>query len=136
MVIIQVSLPIEERRDFDKMYNPFNFTQLTVYYGFIIWRDVLRSMMPKELSFNPLEIMVNLDAPKYIQGLEKVLAEAPKRLLSILCIWGIILNVSLTYSLITTFFLWQLDNLFSSQICSSPYSVIYQTMFRYILVYL
>lgn len=85
--LANVSLPIEERRDFDRMYNPFNMTRIGFYYGYIVWKDLLDTLIPREIYIKPLEMMINIDVPAFFLGLEKVLHEAPKRVVANYLMW-------------------------------------------------
>lgn len=85
--LANVSLPIEERRDFNKMHNPFDLTRLNVYYGFICWKDLLDMLIPREAPYKVTEMIINLDVPTFFLGLEKVLREAPKRVVANYLMW-------------------------------------------------
>lgn len=75
--LAKISLPQEERRDYDKMYNPMSVADLQKKFPSIPWQEYINNMLISQTIEQDDVIIVN--NPKYFSDLEKLLDNTPKR---------------------------------------------------------
>lgn len=75
--LAKISLPLEERRDAAKLYNPMKIADLQQKFPSIPWQEYLNKLL------NPLTIrqddIIIVNSPKYLSDLEALLSNTPKR---------------------------------------------------------
>jgi predicted metalloendopeptidase len=75
--LAKISLPLEERRDAAKLYNPMKIDDLQQKFPSIPWHEYLNKLL------NPLTIrqddIIIVNSPKYLTDLEAILSTTPKR---------------------------------------------------------
>ncbi|CAH1724670.1 neprilysin-2 [Aphis gossypii] len=83
--LAKISLPLEERRDAAKLYNPMKVADLQQKFPSIPWQEYLNKLL------NPLTIrqddIIIVNSPKYLSDLEAVLSNTPKRIQANYVIW-------------------------------------------------
>lgn len=76
--ILQISLPPEERRDANKLYNPMTIPEMQEKFPSIPWYEYFTTILPEAVNVQPDELAI-VDVPSYIKGLEALLSTTPKR---------------------------------------------------------
>lgn len=75
--LAKISLPLEERRNASKLYNPMKIADLQQKFPSIPWQEYLNNLL------NPLSIrqddIIIVNSPKYLSDLEALLSTTPKR---------------------------------------------------------
>lgn len=75
--LAKISLPLEDRRDAGKLYNPMKIADLQKKFPSIPWQEYLNKLL------NPLSIrqddVIIVNSPKYLSDLEALLSKTPKR---------------------------------------------------------
>lgn len=75
--LAKISLPLEDRRDAAKLYNPMKIADLQYKFPSIPWQEYLNKLL------NPLAIrqddIIIVNSPKYLSDLEALLSNTPKR---------------------------------------------------------
>lgn len=75
--LAKISLPLEERRDAAKLYNPMSIADLQKKFPSIPWQEYLNKLL------NPLTIrhddIIIVNSLKYLSDLEAILSNTPKR---------------------------------------------------------
>lgn len=77
-IFLQISLPIEKRRNATQLYNPTTISQMQIKYASIPWLEYINNLLPKEAQVTNDEVIIN-SVPSYISELEKLLDQTPKR---------------------------------------------------------
>lgn len=75
--LAKISLPLEERRDAAKLYNPMKIADLQEKFPSIPWQEYLNTLL-KPLSIRQDDIII-VNSPKYLSDLEAILSTTPKR---------------------------------------------------------
>lgn len=75
--LAKISLPLEERRDAAKLYNPTTVSELQRKYPSVPWLEYLNTLL-YPLSIRHDDIII-VNSPKYLSNLEAVLSNTPKR---------------------------------------------------------
>lgn len=75
--LAKISLPLEERRDAAKLYNPTTVNDLQRKYPSVPWQEYLNTLL-YPLSIRHDDIII-VNSPKYLSDLEAVLSNTPKR---------------------------------------------------------
>ncbi|XP_069690199.1 neprilysin-2-like [Periplaneta americana] len=81
MHLANISLPSEERRNVTKLYNPMKVRDMQSKFPSIPWLTYFNSILPKHMQITEDEVIV-VGVPSYIQGLERLLEQTPKRVLA------------------------------------------------------
>ncbi|XP_075211266.1 M13 family metallopeptidase neprilysin 2 [Lycorma delicatula] len=77
--LANISLPLEERRNASKLYNPMTIPELETKYPSIPWRTYFRKLLPKKIEIRPDEVAI-VNVPSYLRNLEAILSNTPKRI--------------------------------------------------------
>lgn len=75
--LAKISLPLEERRDAAKLYNPMRIADLQRDFPSIPWQEYLNTLL-HPLSIRQDDIII-VNSPKYLTELEAILSTTPKR---------------------------------------------------------
>lgn len=75
--LAKISLPLEERRDAAKLYNPMKIADLQYRFPSIPWQEYLNTIL-SPLSIRHDDIII-VNSPKYLSELEALLSNTPKR---------------------------------------------------------
>lgn len=75
--LAKISLPLEDRRDASKLYNPMNIDDLQRKFPSIPWQEYLNKLL-HPLSIRRDDILI-VNSPKYLTELESLLSVTPKR---------------------------------------------------------
>lgn len=75
--LAKISLPLEERRDAAKLYNPMKIADLQQKFPSIPWQEYLNKLL-NPLSIRQEDIII-VNSPKYLSDLEAILSTTPKR---------------------------------------------------------
>ncbi|XP_046670651.1 neprilysin-2 isoform X2 [Homalodisca vitripennis] len=84
--LANISLPPEERRDANKLYNPMTIPELQEKFPSIPWYEYFSTILPKSIELRPDEVAI-VDVPSYISGLEVLLSTTPKRIQANYLLW-------------------------------------------------
>ena len=74
----QFSLPMEERRNWTKLYNPMTVEELQRKYQSIPWLEYLNSILPEKAKIGNDDIII-VRVPEYLEKFEKLIASTDKR---------------------------------------------------------
>ncbi|XP_054271423.1 neprilysin-2 isoform X2 [Macrosteles quadrilineatus] len=98
--LAKISMPPEKRRDANRLYNPRTIPELQERYPSIPWVEYISTILPKSVPLMPDEVVI-LDEPKYIEDLEALLSNTPKRVQANYMLWRAVASSvsSLTESL-------------------------------------
>ncbi|ESO88296.1 hypothetical protein LOTGIDRAFT_126394, partial [Lottia gigantea] len=94
ILLANISVPSEERRDSEKLYNKMTFAQLAQNYSEFDWLGYINSIMssPKiQIDITEDEEIINY-SPPYFDKLFSLLNNTPKRTIVNYCVWGIVRN--------------------------------------------
>ncbi|KAG5681750.1 hypothetical protein PVAND_011159 [Polypedilum vanderplanki] len=86
MLLANITMPKEELRDSNKLYNPTTFAVLYEKYPYIDWLPYINSKLYSDLTFNESDSVI-LQAPTYYDQLEDVLNKTDKRTIANHIIW-------------------------------------------------
>jgi len=75
--LAKISLPLEERRDAAKLYNPMKLADLQHKFPSIPWQEYLNKLL-HPLSVRQDDIII-VNSPRYLSDLEALLSNTPKR---------------------------------------------------------
>jgi len=75
---LQLSLPSEERRNVTKLYNAMKVHEMESTFPTIPWLKYFNSILPENIRITRDEAII-VAVPSFIKGLEKLIAETPKR---------------------------------------------------------
>ncbi|ESO88295.1 hypothetical protein LOTGIDRAFT_165736 [Lottia gigantea] len=92
ILIANISVPSEERRDSEKLYNKMTIAQLAQNYSEFDWLGYINSIMssPKiQIDITEDEEIINY-SPPYFDKLFSLLNNTPKRTLANYCTWRIV----------------------------------------------
>lgn len=81
MKLANLSLPSEERRNVTKLYNAMTVHEMQNKFPSIPWLTYFNSILPENVQITSNEVIV-VAVPSFIKGLEKLVAETPKRVLA------------------------------------------------------
>ncbi|KAG5667540.1 hypothetical protein PVAND_015519 [Polypedilum vanderplanki] len=84
--LANISLPREERRDANLLYNPMSITELQSKYPYIQWLDYLNSLMPDDTKFTENDIIINA-VPTFFEKLGPLLAATPNEVIANYLMW-------------------------------------------------
>lgn len=82
----QFSLPIEERRNATRLYNPMTLLELSKMYPSIRWKEYLRGLLPLSIILEENELVL-VTEPSYIANFEKLISQTPKRIQANYVMW-------------------------------------------------
>lgn len=75
---LQISLPVEERRNATRLYNPMTITEIQQKFPSIPWLEYINTILAPSNQINETERLI-INTPTYISSLEKLLSVTPKR---------------------------------------------------------
>ena len=75
---MQLSLPSEERRNVTKLYNAMPVYEMQSTFPTIPWLAYFNNILPEHVHITRDEVII-VSVPSFIKGLEKLIAETPKR---------------------------------------------------------
>ncbi|XP_046397833.1 neprilysin-2-like isoform X2 [Ischnura elegans] len=84
--LANISLPMEQRRNASKLYNPMTVEELQVKYPSIPWMEYFKEVLPPEITVSPKEVVI-VNVPQYIKDLEILLSHTPKRVQANYALW-------------------------------------------------
>ena len=76
---MQISLPLEERRNATKLYNPMSITEIQRKFPSIPWLEYINAILAPTNKIDESERMI-INTPSYLTQLERLLSTTPKRL--------------------------------------------------------
>ncbi|XP_054267069.1 neprilysin-2-like [Macrosteles quadrilineatus] len=79
--LAKLTVPNEERRDFDRMYNIYTLPDLTKEIPWVDWKKLLKSIMPEDVPLRENEMM-NVKEVNFLKELEKLLSKHPNQVLA------------------------------------------------------
>jgi neprilysin len=84
----QISLPNEERRNVDALYNPMTLTELQKEYPYVDWLTYINDILPKEVQIKDDEV-INVSIKSFFKDLGQILENTPKRTMANYAMWRI-----------------------------------------------
>ncbi|RZF35772.1 hypothetical protein LSTR_LSTR012070 [Laodelphax striatellus] len=84
--LANISIPREERRDTNKLYNSMTLTQLQQKFSSIPWKEYFQNMLPHKIKLKPNERVI-VYAPSFIKKLETLMKDTPKRVQANYALW-------------------------------------------------
>lgn len=79
---LQLSLPSEERRNVTKLYNAMTVHEMESTFPTIPWLTYFNNILPESVHITRDEVII-VAVPSFIKGLEKLIADTPKRCVSL-----------------------------------------------------
>lgn len=86
MALANISLPLEERRNATKLYNPMTIRDVQRKFPSIPWLEYVNNILDDTNTANDNEILV-VNTPNYIKHLEHLLSITPKRVQANYVMW-------------------------------------------------
>lgn len=77
IALAKISLPLEDRRDAAKLYNPMKIADLQQKFPSIPWQEYLNKLLDP-LTIRQDDLLI-VNSPKYLSDLEALLSNTPKR---------------------------------------------------------
>ncbi|XP_054269774.1 neprilysin-2-like [Macrosteles quadrilineatus] len=84
--LAKLTVPREERRDFDRMYNPYTLPDLTKEIPWVDWKKLLKSILPEDIPLRENEMLIVAEV-NYLKDLEQFLSKYPKQVLANHMMW-------------------------------------------------
>ncbi|KAL1452805.1 hypothetical protein WDU94_007000 [Cyamophila willieti] len=84
--LANISLPLEQRRNASKLYNPMTLDDLQTKFPSIPWVEYLNSLLYPKDKLRETDIVV-VDVPSYISNLEELLRSTPKKVQANYALW-------------------------------------------------
>uniref|UniRef100_A0A1B6DD22 Peptidase M13 N-terminal domain-containing protein n=1 Tax=Clastoptera arizonana TaxID=38151 RepID=A0A1B6DD22_9HEMI len=84
--LANISLPLEERRDATKLYNPMTIPELQEKYPLVPWKEYFTRILPPEVKVQSDEVAIN-NVPSYITNVSAILSNTPKRIQANYLLW-------------------------------------------------
>lgn len=78
MLLLQISLPSEQRRNATALYNPMSIEQLQRKYPSIPWLEYINNLLAPYVQINSREVII-VSVPKYLSDFEALISRVPKR---------------------------------------------------------
>ncbi|XP_054266542.1 neprilysin-2-like [Macrosteles quadrilineatus] len=91
--LAKLTVPREERRDFDRMYNPYTLPDLTKEIPWVDWKKLLKSILPEDVQLRENE-MINVAEVNFLKELEQLLSKYPKQVLANYMVWHVARRLS------------------------------------------
>uniref|UniRef100_A0A8D9BV62 Neprilysin-11 n=1 Tax=Cacopsylla melanoneura TaxID=428564 RepID=A0A8D9BV62_9HEMI len=88
IALANISLPLEERRNATKLYNPMKLYELQDKFPSIPWSEYINTILSPNAKLNQDETII-VAVPSYIHGLEKLLSTTPKRVMANYVLWRV-----------------------------------------------
>uniref|UniRef100_A0A224X7X4 Putative m13 family peptidase n=1 Tax=Panstrongylus lignarius TaxID=156445 RepID=A0A224X7X4_9HEMI len=89
MQLANVSLPSEERRDYEKLYNKMTLTELQQKFPTIPWMEYFSTLLGPTILIEEDEPILVVE-PQYISALEQMLQHTPKRIQANYLMWRVV----------------------------------------------
>ncbi|KAJ8683696.1 hypothetical protein QAD02_019488 [Eretmocerus hayati] len=87
--LAQISLPSDERRDIEKLYNPMTIEQLEQRYSEVTrWSEYMNQLLAPHTQVQPNERII-VAVPSYLEKLSGILKSASPRVLANYAIWRV-----------------------------------------------
>ncbi|XP_073976789.1 M13 family metallopeptidase neprilysin 2 isoform X3 [Rhodnius prolixus] len=91
--LANVSLPSEERRDYEKLYNKMTLTELQQKFPTIPWMEYFSRLLGPYILIDEDEPVIVIE-PQYISALEQILQHTPKRIQANYLMWRVVSAVA------------------------------------------
>ncbi|KAL1449213.1 hypothetical protein WDU94_000430 [Cyamophila willieti] len=88
IALANISLPLEERRNATKLYNPMKLYELQEKFPSIPWSEYINTILSPNAKLNQDETII-VAVPSYIHSLEKLLSTTPKRVMANYVLWRV-----------------------------------------------
>lgn len=88
LLYMQISLPKEELRDIESLYNPMTVRELNQKFPTIPWLEYFNTILAPTATVNEDKEVVVL-VPSFISELEKLLEQTPKRVQANYLMWRV-----------------------------------------------
>uniref|UniRef100_A0A146LYT5 Neprilysin-2 n=1 Tax=Lygus hesperus TaxID=30085 RepID=A0A146LYT5_LYGHE len=86
IALANISLPTEERRDPEKLYNRMTIEEMQIKFPTIPWFEYFRQILPPKIEFTIAEPVV-VGVPTFISALENLLQQTEKRVVANYMFW-------------------------------------------------
>nr|AWI63381.1 neprilysin-11-like isoform X4 [Sogatella furcifera] len=84
--LANMSLPLEERRNATKLYNPMTLPELQQKFPSIPWTEYFTNLLPDKIKLRHDEFVI-VNVPTYIHKLEALMSNTPKRVQANYALW-------------------------------------------------
>ncbi|KAL1116704.1 hypothetical protein AAG570_005176 [Ranatra chinensis] len=84
--LAKASLTVEERREVNRLYNPYTVREAQEKFPVIPWKEYINHNLPKNLTIDDNQVIV-INDENYFLKLANILPNIPKRVLSNYLIW-------------------------------------------------
>ncbi|XP_065215808.1 neprilysin-2 isoform X2 [Planococcus citri] len=84
--LANISLPLEERRNATKLYNPMNITYIQRQFPSIPWLEYINTILAPTNKISESEVVI-INTPQYLHNLETLLSKTPKRIQANYVMW-------------------------------------------------
>ncbi|XP_048488609.1 neprilysin-2 isoform X1 [Plutella xylostella] len=88
MLLANISLPLEKRRNATLLYNPMTIAELQRKFPSIPWLEYINQLLAPHLTVGLDEVAI-VNVPQYITDLEKLLRTTPKRVQANYVMWRV-----------------------------------------------
>ncbi|CAA9997945.1 unnamed protein product [Nesidiocoris tenuis] len=86
MALANMSLPSEERRDPEKLYNRMTIGEMQIKFPTIPWFEYFRNILPSKIELTTEEPVI-VGVPTYVTQLEQLLQHTEKRVIANYLMW-------------------------------------------------
>lgn len=86
IALANISLPSEERRDPEKLYNRMTIEEMQTKFSSIPWYEYFRHILPPKVEFTNVEPVI-VGVPSFIMKVEKLLEQTEQRVIANYLLW-------------------------------------------------
>ncbi|XP_046660593.1 neprilysin-2-like isoform X2 [Homalodisca vitripennis] len=84
--LAKITVPREQRRDFERMYNPYGLEDLMAEFGWVNWAALLESMMPASVQLRKNELII-VNEVEFLKKLEVFLQKYSDEVIANYMMW-------------------------------------------------
>ncbi|KAG8304596.1 NEDD8 protease nep2 [Homalodisca vitripennis] len=84
--LAKITVPREQRRDFERMYNPYGLDDLMAEFGWVNWTALLESMMPASVQLRKNELII-VSEVEFLKKLEVFLQKYSDEVIANYMMW-------------------------------------------------
>ncbi|XP_077302517.1 M13 family metallopeptidase neprilysin 2 isoform X2 [Arctopsyche grandis] len=95
IALANISLPLEKRRNATALYNPMTIKEMQQKFPSIPWKIYFNTLLAPYVNIDDEEVVV-VNVPKFITGLEEILAKTSKRTQANYVLWRVV-GASVSY---------------------------------------
>uniref|UniRef100_A0A1B6F4Q7 Peptidase M13 N-terminal domain-containing protein n=1 Tax=Cuerna arida TaxID=1464854 RepID=A0A1B6F4Q7_9HEMI len=84
--LAKITVPREQRRDYERMYNPYELEDLMAEFGWVNWAALLESMMPESVQLRKNELII-VNEVEFLKKLEVFLQKYSDEVIANYMMW-------------------------------------------------